>query len=203
MAVAVEEETRVASDTDELSRSLRAALQAQLDLPREQRDEAEMARIQASMTELRDARYAARKAVLDADPHIDPRRRELYLDRELWDTRRCAREMSIGAHRISELRGGRKTAAGVELPVKSGPHPGVFPDSDGPPMKVSFGIPSYGVEAGRVRQWAEQRGYHTLDLETGALVKTRARHGRPRHDRPLLSKIQEPGKPRKGKKTGE
>ncbi len=145
------------------------------------------------LARVREERFQARKARLDADTTIDPRRRYFYLDRTPWDTKRCGEELGIGSHRVSEMRGGRRETG---APARTGPHPSIFPEV-ATLAKVTFGVPSYGVEAGRVREWAEKRGLHVMDLETGKLVKTRVRHGRPRHDRPLMSKVQEPGKPRR------
>lgn len=153
------------------------------------------------LTGLREVRYAERKQQYEGDPTIDPRRRELYLDRELWDTRRCARELDVTPHRISELRGGRKTAGGQPIIRPKGPHPSVFPAPDGPAQSWLIDVPSYSFEAGRVREWAEKRGHHVLNLETGSLERVRVRHGRPRHDRTLMSRVQQPGAPRRGKKT--
>lgn len=150
----------------------------------------------------REARFQARKAALEADPTIDPRRRDWYLDRTLWNTEECATALGITPQRISTLRGGRRTAKGRILPVKTWPHPSVFPDPDRVDPVPSFGSSGGSplVEAGRLRHWAVQR-YHTLDLNTGKLIKGRQRMGRGRHNRTMMSKVQSPGAPRKARKT--
>lgn len=131
----------------------------------------------------RERRYQKRKADLEKDTRIDPRRRAWYLDRTLWDTGVSARELSISSGRISELRGARST---VTQPKR--PHPTVFPETDKIVGYVA-GVPNPANEAGAVRQWAVERHTHILDLDTGKLKKVSSRHGRPRHGRTTQSKV--------------
>jgi hypothetical protein len=141
----------------------------------------------------RDQRFRQRKARIESDPDLDPRIAALYLDREIWDSARCATELGIGKHRISELRGGRATTR------REPPHPAAFPEMDAV-MGYVAGVPSPGFEGGRIREWAVQRGTHMLNPVTGKLAKTGSRHGRPRHGRTTMSKPHIPGQPRKGSK---
>jgi hypothetical protein len=164
--------------------------------PEKERQERE----RAQLADEREARYRQRRKDLTADTTIDPRRRDLYLDRTLWDSSRIAAELDISDHRLSTMRGGRRTAGGVTLPQRPYPHPSGFI----PPDEIRgyvFGNPTYAWEAGRVRQFAVRRGLNLLNLDTGRMRKMRARYGRARHGRTTASKVHKAGTPRKGKKT--
>lgn len=144
------------------------------------------------LAERRERRFRERRRRLQADPCTDPRLLTWYLDRALWSLKDIAREADIGGHRIALLRAGVKMIDGQPVPVRRYPHPSVFIDPDYWDNPRS---PRY--EAGRVRQFLEQRGNHHLDLDTGKLKRVRSRVGRPRAIRNTLSKPHEPGAPRK------
>jgi hypothetical protein len=143
----------------------------------------------------REARFAKRRAIILADPDLDPRVAQWYLDREIWDTSRAAREMGIRPQRVTELRGGRTSSR------RRHPHPGMLPQID---VIVGYiaDVAQPGVEAGALREWLVERGSHRLDRATGKLIKVPWRVGRSRADRPTLSKPHRAGTPRKGKKGG-
>lgn len=141
----------------------------------------------------REARFAKRKAIIDADPDLDERVKRWYLDREIWDTSRVAREMGIRPQRVTELRGGRSVSR------RRHPHPGMLPQIDTVVGYIAD-VAQPGVEAGAIREWLVERGSHRLDRETGKLIKVPWRVGRSRAERPTLSKPHRAGTPRKGKK---
>lgn len=144
---------------------------------------------EAALAETREKRFLTRQARIQADLKLDSRIKGWYLDRTIWDTNTAARELGISAHRISDLRGGRATTR------RTPPHPAAFPEMD-TVEGYTANVPSPGVEAGRVREWAVQRGTHLLDPETGELTKTSSRHGRPRHDRLTHGRPHAPGQRR-------
>jgi hypothetical protein len=147
-----------------------------------------------ALAEERDFRFARRAHRIGPDPTLDRRIKALYLDRTVWDSRRCGEELGIGTHRIFELRGGRAATR------REPPHPAAFPTMD-VVLGYVAGVPSPGVEAGRVREWAVQRGTHMLDPATGKLVKKESlRHGRSRSGRLTMGQQHVPGQTRKGKR---
>jgi hypothetical protein len=147
-----------------------------------------------------EARWKIHRRRIKADRYMDERRKEAYLDKTFITITDSTRLLGVSAHRISQARGGRKTAGNVLLPQRQWPHPSVFP----PPARVkewSFGKPVYQWHRGEVIAWAEKRGLNLLDLETGELLKLRNRSGRPRRERTTRSKPHVPGTPRKARKT--
>ncbi len=146
-----------------------------------------------------DARWKVHRRRIRADRHMDERRKAAYLDKTLITISDGTELLGVSAHRISQARGGRKTAGGVRLPQRQWPHPSVYP----PPARVQqwiYGKPVYLWFRGEVIYWAERRGLNLLNRETGELIKLRNRSGRPRSDRTTRSKQHVPGTPRKGKK---
>lgn len=143
----------------------------------------------AEIARIREVRYQLRYARIMADPNLDPRLKEWFLDREIWNTDRTADECGWGKSNVWDLR---------RVTDEYGPqHPGSFCDLDNEP-----GTAESGAEAGRVREWAEKRGSHLTDPDTGKLEKRPPmRHGRGRADRGSLNKAGHVhGTPRKGKK---
>ncbi len=147
-----------------------------------------------------DARWRLRQRHIGADRNMDKRRKSAYLDKTWMTITDCSRLLDLSKHRISVARGGRKTANGVELPKREYPHPSVYPP---PATVIDFvaGKPVYVWWRGEIIEWAEQRGLHLLDLDTGELIKMRNRSGRPRLPRTARSKPHVPGTPRRDKKT--
>lgn len=139
-----------------------------------------------------DARWKTRRRRILNDRHMDPRRRNAYLDRTLIDLGQCATLLGLSTHRISEARGGRQTGrGGVPRRLRQWPHPSVFP----PPARIRdfvAGRPVHQWYRGEVIEWAEQRGLNLLNLNTGELMKMRDRSGRPRLPRTTLSKQPKP-----------
>lgn len=134
-----------------------------------------------ALARVREQRFQQRRARIDADAKLDPRIKALYLDRTPWNTTRCAEELCISEGRISVMR------TRARKKTRESPHPSVFPDRD-TVEGVLAGVEAPGVEAGRVREWAVQRGTHELDPVTGKLIKLEgSTHGRPRSARPSLS----------------
>ncbi len=143
----------------------------------------------AEITRIRDQRFLLRQARIMADPNLDDRLKVWMLDRQIWDTERAADEFGWGKSNVWDLR---------RVTDEFGPnHASAYPDLDNEP-----GTAESGVEAGRLREWAERRGSHIIDPETGKLSKRPAmRHGRTRADRGNLNKASHKlGTPRKGKK---
>lgn len=130
---------------------------------------------------VREARYRQRRARFNRNSTMDPRVKALYLDRTVWNTADIAKALGVGEHRVTLMK------TGTRKPGRSAPHPSVLPDIDVVNGWVAD-KEKWGIEAGRVREWAVQRGTHRLDPETGELIKVAgATHGRPRSERPSLS----------------
>ncbi len=133
------------------------------------------------LARVRQARFEQRRARFNRDTHLDPRVKALYLDRTVWNTARVAAALGITEHRVTMIKTGRRK------PGRLAPHPAVLPDIDTVDGVIAD-KEQWGIEAGRVREWAVQRGTHRLDPETGELIKEAgSTHGRPRSDRPSLS----------------
>jgi len=129
----------------------------------------------------REARFKQRRRRFNRDDRMDPRVKALYLDRTVWNIARIAEALGVGEHRVTLMK------TSTRKPGRSAPHPSVLPDIDTVDGWVAD-KERWGIEAGRVREWAVQRGTHRLDPETGELIKeTGATHGRPRSERPSLS----------------
>lgn len=129
----------------------------------------------------RQARFERRRVRFERDSRLDPRVKALYLDRTVWNTARVAEALGITEQRVTMMKTGRRK------PGRLTPHPAVLPDIDTVEGTVAD-KELWGIEAGRVREWAVQRGTHRLDPETGLLIKEAgATHGRPRSERPSLS----------------
>lgn len=134
-----------------------------------------------ALARLREERFQGRRARIEADRNLDPRIKAFYLDREIWDNQRCAKELGIGATRVSMLR------TSLRKKTREHPHPAMLPERD-TVEGVRAGRELPGVEAGRVREWAVQRGTHDIDLKTGTLIRREVpTHGRPRSERPSRS----------------
>lgn len=147
-----------------------------------------------------EARWKVHRRRIRADRYMDERRKAAYLDKTLITISDGTALLGVSAHRISQARGGRKSAGGVRLTQRQWPHPSVYP----PPAEVQqwiYGKPVYRWYRGEVIAWAERRGLNLLDLDTGELLKLRNRSGRPRSERTTRSKQHIAGTPRKGKKT--
>lgn len=139
------------------------------------------------MEEDREARFRWRKERLEADPFIDPRRREWYLNRSLVNGIQAAQVLRLKSpQRIYSSSSGRNT-----MDVKIPPHPGAYLEID------EFNSTGACVELGRVLEMAEKNRQYTLNLDDGTLTPGRIRHGRTRSDRTMKSKPQIPGTPRK------
>lgn len=146
-----------------------------------------------------EARWKIHQRRIKADRWMDERRKAAYSDKTLITITDGSKLLGVSAHRISQARGGRRTAGGVQLPVRQWPHPSVYP----PPARILkwvYGKPVFLWFRGEVIYWAERRGLNLLDLETGEMTKLRNRAGRPRSERTTRSKQHIPGTPRKGKK---
>lgn len=121
----------------------------------------------AELERLREERFAARKKAMDEDPTLDPRLKALYLDRTILTSKEAAQLLSVTPSRISTFR---KRGTGT--------HPLIFPTQD-VILGSHSGQPRFGVEAGRVREWAVQSERLAWNTETGQLdKKTPSRHGR-------------------------
>ncbi len=133
------------------------------------------------LARVREARFEARRTRIEADNTLDPRIKVLYLDRTIWDNTRCADELGVIPNRVSMMR------TGVRKKTRQRPHPALLPDKD-TVEGMRAGHELAGVEAGRVREWAVQRGTHDLDPETGKLIRREVpTQGRPRSERPSRS----------------
>ena len=144
----------------------------------------ELAKFLNDLARVREERYEKRRARLESSPWRDPRQVALFLDRRIVTTQEAADELGVGASRVSELRGGRKVGrGGKRIDPKSGPHPAVFPYPDTIEGWVAA-VPSFGLEIGRLREWAEEAGNRRLDLDTGELVRIAPSHGAPATPRP-------------------
>ncbi len=115
----------------------------------------------------RERRFQRRQVLLDADPHIDPRRRELYLDRRLVN--------GIAAAKLLGLKSPTRLYGDGYLPLDAITEDGKC------------------VEVGRIREHFERFHHYTLDLGTGDMRMGRIRHGRTRHHRTNRSKRNPPG----------
>lgn len=144
----------------------------------------------AEIARIREERFLLRQARILADTHLGAALQAWFLDREIWNGKRAAAEFGWKSEsNVWDLR---------RVTEEFGPqHSGAYPDLDN-----EAGTAEAGVEAGRLREWAEQRGSHTVDPATGKLIKRPAmRHGRKRADRGNLNKRSHVlGTPRKGKK---
>jgi hypothetical protein len=133
------------------------------------------------LARVRQARFERRQARFERNSRLDPRVKALYLDRTVWNTAAIAAALGIKEHRVTLLK------TSVRKRGRLTPHPAVLPDIDTVEGYIAD-KELWGIEAGRVREWAVQRGTHRLDPETGALIKeSGATHGRPRSERPSLS----------------
>ncbi len=134
-----------------------------------------------ALARLREERFQARRARIEADAALDPRIKALYLDREIWDNQRCATELGVGATRVSMMR------TGIRKRTRERPHPALLPDRD-TVEGVRAGHELDGIEAGRIREWAVMRGTHDLNPKNGKLIRREVpTHGRPRAQRPNRS----------------
>ncbi len=129
----------------------------------------------------REARFQKRKARIEADPNLDPRLKQWYLDRTIWGNLQAADELSVTPQRITDLRGGRVSNR------RPRPHPSMAPEVDTIEGYIAD-MPQPGSEAGAWREWAVKRGSHDINRDTGKLTKRPWRVGRPRIARPTLSK---------------
>lgn len=137
-----------------------------------------------SLAAEREARFQARKARLDADTAIDPRRRAIFLNRTIWDTDEFATFLGITANRVTGLRANITDEDGKLLPASAfeddgseKPHPMVFPSLD-VILRVMFGFVHPGVEAGRGAEWAEHSNRVVFNPVTGLFVPNLIRrHG--------------------------
>jgi hypothetical protein len=148
---------------------------------------AERRRIRA---QAREERYQKRLALFNADPNMDPRRRDLYLDRTLLSMAEVAAALGLsGKQRIYAGRRGARPHDGGE--THTPPHPSAFVEID------AWDSEGMKVERGRLYEWAEKARQYVLDLDTGTLIKGRNRHGRRRRDRTTMSTVHVPGTPRR------
>lgn len=137
-----------------------------------------------SLATEREERFQARKARLDADVAIDPRRRDIFLNPTIWDTDEVAVFLGITANRVTGLRANIADEDGKLLPASAfvddgteKPHPMVFPSLD-VILRVMFGFVHPGVEAGRVAEWAEHSNRVVFNPATGLFVPNSIRrHG--------------------------
>ncbi len=99
-----------------------------------------------------------------ADPAIDPRLRRWYLDPTMWTIAQCAEQLGFNnPQRVWILR---SPVHHKRWPL---PHPNRFvPEVD--IVTRFYDREQPGFAAGMVRLWAEQRGTHVTDRETGALL---------------------------------
>lgn len=123
----------------------------------------------ARMAEAREERFLARKADLDANPHISQARRDALLDRTIITIGQIAEMLGVSQNRASVLNGARKAT------LKPQDHPSRLPDAD---TIEGYQGPSYGWEIGRVTEWLLIRS-HVLDDENGALLRQPPSHGAP------------------------
>ncbi len=140
------------------------------------------------LDQFREARFLRRKTRHDRDPYMDPRRRRLYHDRTLLDTRGIAEVMDIGENRVSVLRYGTAVRAVRRYgrPYRR-PHPAMIPPTVAY-LPAANGL-TPAVEKGDLLEWLEQRGTHILDLETGGLSKAEwSTYGRTRSKMPKAAR---------------
>ncbi len=143
----------------------------------------------AEIARIREERFLLRQARIMADPNLSDELKEWFLERTIWNTEVASDEFGWGKSNVWDLR---------RVTDEFGPnHAGAYPDLDNEP-----GTAESGVEAGRLREWAEKRGSHIVNPKTGKLAKRPPmRHGRTRSDRGNLNKANHVlGTPRKGKK---
>ncbi len=142
----------------------------------------------AKMAREREERFLERSQRLNADPNVDPRRRDWYLDRTLVNNIEAAERLGLTSPQRIYGSGKR----GDEMEVRVPPHPSAYLEID------EVNQTGKCVELGRLLELAEQARGYTLDVETGTLIKGRIRHGRTRHERTNMSKRQPPGAGRRG-----
>lgn len=141
-----------------------------------------------SLAAEREARFKARKARLDADVALDPRRRQIFENRTIFDTDQVAKFLGITANRVTGLRANAVDEEGKLLPASAfqndgseKPHPMVFPSMD-VILRVMFGFVHPGVEFGRLAEWAEQSNRTVFNPATGLFEPNPIRrHGRNRN----------------------
>jgi hypothetical protein len=142
------------------------------------------------MARKREARFQRRKLLLEADPYINPRVRELYLDRTLVNGIEAAKVLGLESpQRIYSAKSRDR------MDVRVPPHPSAYMDIDKWEKRGAC------VELGRLREWAEKSRHYVMRPDTGELVKGRIRHGRERAPRTNRGKVQIPGTPRKDRRT--
>ncbi len=135
----------------------------------------------------REQRYRARRKRFLADDRLHPARREAYLDRTPLNLTQASRLFDVSTHRLSEARGGRRTADSQPMPRNVWPHPGAWPMPDGI-EKIVWGKPVYFWERGRLIEFGEKRGNRRFNIRTGTFDKKRSRVGRPRLPRTTRTK---------------
>lgn len=119
----------------------------------------------AEVRRISDARYALRRARIMADPRLSDAMKQWYLERTIWENDDAAAEFDWNPGTIRKLRHATERLTGWSSSA--------YPDLDARQ-------PHIGVEAGRLREWAEQRGSHDVNPADGKLIK---RPGGPRHGR--------------------
>ena len=113
----------------------------------------------------REQRFEARRARIEADTRLDPRLRELFLDRTLWGVADQIRFLNVTDRaRISALTGNRSIYHSYDREF-----PSVLPSPDAPLGKNEW-APKWAIEAGRLRQWAFDDHRVIFDPVSGQLV---------------------------------
>lgn len=104
----------------------------------------------------REARFKQRRRVIQADPTLTPRQKQILLDRTLVPTAGQVALIGVKQQRVTLLR------SGARLGGETSPHPSILPEMDEPVGYVA-GVPDPGIELGRLVEWLEQRGTHMLN----------------------------------------
>jgi hypothetical protein len=139
------------------------------------------------LAEIRETVFQIRKERFDADPYLDPRLRERFLDRSIWgtdDIRHFLQYADASIGRISKMRTDRTRVTPDSVVEAMTYRPGELPTMDASLGIVKYSRPLPGVEAGRVIEALYKDHRILWNHETGEFYPNpNFRSGRPRQVR--------------------